>query len=279
MQYGFIGAGNMVSSILNGVLGITKENTTDFKIEPKDIFITSKTVTSAHKLNEVLGGGCVVCDDSAAMLAHCDVLILGVKPHILEDVFPKIKAKIKEKNTLVVTIAAGKTMSFYQEQLGKEVKLIRVMPNINGEVGMATSCFCCTDTVTAAEKNIVQSLFETIGTMTEIEESIFPIFQGLAGSSIAFAYRYINALADGAVNAGMPKKQALEIIADSVIGCGTMVKETGEHPIAIVDRICSPKGVTIAGVVALEEAGFSASLRTAFAAMIEKDALMSKPNS
>ncbi|MFI3173807.1 MAG: pyrroline-5-carboxylate reductase [Bacillota bacterium] len=276
MQYGFIGAGNMVSSILNGVLGIKKENTTDFKIDPKDIYITSKTVTSAKKLNETLGGGCVVCDDSLDIVANCDVVILGVKPHILEDVFPIIKEKIKEKNTIIVTIAAGKKIEFYQEQLGKEVKLVRVMPNINGEVGMATSCFCCTDTVTEAEKNTVKSLFETIGTMTEIEESIFPIFQGLAGSSIAFGYLYINALADGAVKAGMPKKQALAIIADSVIGCGTMVKETGEHPVSIVDRICSPKGVTIEGVTALEEAGFSASLRTAFSAMIEKDLQMSK---
>lgn len=276
MRYGFIGAGNMVSSILNGVLGIQKENKTAFKIEQKDISITSKTVTTARKLNEMLGGGCVVCEDSQSMVADCDVIILGVKPHILIDVFPKIKEKIKEKNTLIVTIAAGKKMEFYQEQLGSEVKLVRVMPNINGEVGMATSCFCCSETVTEKEKTTVKSLFETIGTMTEIDESVFPIFQGLAGSSIAFAYLYINALADGAVKAGMPKKQALSIIADSMIGCGTMVNKTEEHPISIVDRICSPKGVTIEGVTVLEEAGFSAALRSGFSAMIEKDLQMSK---
>ncbi len=276
MKYGFIGAGNMVSSILNGVLGIKKENTTDFKIDPKDILITSKSVTSAHALNEIVGGKCTVCEDSESVVDQAQIVVLGVKPHILEEVLPKIKSKIKEKNTLIVTIAAGKKMSFYQEQLGDDIKLIRVMPNINGEVGMATSCFCCTDTVTEAEKTKVKSLFETIGTMTEIDESIFPIFQGLAGSSIAFAYLYINALADGAVKAGMPKKQAMKIVADSMIGCGTMVKESEEHPISIVDRICSPKGVTIEGVTALEESGFSVALRTAFLAMIEKDEKMSQ---
>ena len=114
-------------------------------------------------------------------------------------------------------------------------------------------------------------MFQTIGTVAEVEESQVDVFSVIGGAAPAFAYLYIDALARAAVKAGMPKKQALEITAATVLGSAKMVLESGEHPWALVDQVCSPGGTTIEGVTALQANGFESTLCKAFDAVLEKD--------
>ena len=263
MNFGFIGAGNMAGAIVKGMTIGTNS------FDGKDIYITSKTVTSAAKLAEECGA--VVLETAAEVAAVSDVLVLAVKPHVLASVVPALEQEIAAKKPLVVSIAAGKTLDYLASLLPAETPIVRVMPNINAKIGAATSGMCVNGYVTEEQKAIVKGMFETIGAVIEVEENHFGIFTVLAGSAPAFAYMYMDALARAAVKAGMPKKQALEIAAATVEGSAKMVLASGEHPMALVDQVCSPGGTTIEGVAALQANGFEATLTKAFDAVLEKD--------
>lgn len=263
MKFGFIGAGNMAGAIIKGMT----IGTNSYKGE--DICITSKTVTSAEKLADVCGATAFNRMDSVVLCS--DVLVLAVKPHVLAEILPAIKEDIVRKKPLVVSIAAGKPLDYLASLLPEGTPIVRVMPNINAKIGAATSGMCVNEYVTEEQKKIVKEVFETIGTVIEVEENQFGIFTVLAGSAPAFAYLYMDALARAAVKAGMPKKQALEIAAATVEGSAKMVLKSGEHPMALVDQVCSPGGTTIEGVAALQANGFEATLTKAFDAVLEKD--------
>lgn len=263
MKFGFIGAGNMAGAIIKGMTIGTKS------YKGEDICITSKTVTSAEKLANACGATAFNRMDSVVLCS--DVLVLAVKPHVLAEILPAIKEDIVRKKPLVVSIAAGKPLDYLASLLPEGTPIVRVMPNINAKIGAATSGMCVNEYVTEEQKKIVKEVFETIGAVIEVEENHFGIFTVLAGSAPAFAYLYMDALARAAVKAGMPKKQALEIAAATVEGSAKMVLESGEHPMALVDQVCSPGGTTIEGVAALQASGFEATLTQAFDAVLEKD--------
>ena len=263
MKFGFIGAGNMAGAIIKGMTIGTKS------YDGKDIYITSKTVTSAQKLADACGA--VAVKTAEEVVAESDVLVLAVKPHVLASVLPELKDAIAAKKPLVVSIAAGKTLDYLAGLLPAETPIVRVMPNINAKIGAATNGMCVNSYVAEEQKAVVRGMFETIGTVIEVDENHFGIFTVLAGSAPAFAYMYMDALARAAVKAGMPKKQALEIAAATVEGSARMVLESGEHPMALVDQVCSPGGTTIEGVAALQVNGFEATLTKAFDAVLEKD--------
>lgn len=263
MKFGFIGAGNMATAIVKGMtIGTNSYN-------GQDIFITSKTVTSAQKLATECAAWAK--ETAAEVAAESDVLVLAVKPHVLASVVPGLKEEIAAKKPLVVSIAAGKTLEYLASLLPEGTPIARVMPNINAKIGAATSGLCVNEYVTEEQKEIVKGMFETIGTVIDVEENHFGIFTVLAGSAPAFAYMYMDALARAAVKAGMPKKQALEIAAATVEGSAKMVLKSGEHPMALVDQVCSPGGTTIEGVVSLQANGFESTLTKAFDAVLEKD--------
>ena len=263
MKFGFIGAGNMAAAIVKGMTIGTKS------YDGKDIFITSKTVTSAQKLADLCGA--VAVSSAAEVVKESDVLVLAVKPHVLASVVPELKEEIGAKKPLIVSIAAGKTLDYLAELLPAGTPIARVMPNINAKIGAATNGMCVNGFVTEEQKAIVKGMFETIGTVIEVDESQFGIFTVLAGSAPAFAYLYMDALARAAVKAGMPKKQALEIAAATVEGSAKMVLKSGEHPWELVDQVCSPGGTTIEGVLKLQEKGFEHALKVAFDAVLDKD--------
>lgn len=263
MKFGFIGAGNMAGAIIKGMTIGTKS------YNGKDITITSKTVTSAEKLAKVCGANAV--QTAAEVVAVSDVLVLAVKPHVLASVVPALKEEIAGKKPLVVSIAAGKTLDYLAELLPEGTPIVRVMPNINAKIGASTSGMCANDFVTEEQKTIVKEMFETIGTVAEVEEAQFGIFSVIGGASGAFAYIYMDALARAALKAGMPKKQALQITAETVLGSAKMVLESGEEPWPLVDQVCSPGGTTIEGVTALQANGFESTLVKAFDAVLEKD--------
>lgn len=266
MKYGFIGAGNMVSAIVKGM--------TAAGYAGKDIFITSKTVTSAKKLAESCGA--CACASSAEVIEAADVVVLGVKPHILAEILPGLKEAFAKKSPLVVSIAAGKTLEYLEDFFPEGTPIVRVMPNINAKIGASTTGVCANDFVTEEQLEGVKEVFSTIGSVAVIPEDHFSIFSVIGGASVAFAYIYMDALARAALKAGMPKQQALRITAETVLGSAKMVLESGEAPWPLVDQVCSPGGTTIEGVAALQEHGFEHTVMAAFDAVLEKDRRIGK---
>lgn len=261
MKFGFIGAGNMVSAIVKGM--------TANGYDGKNIFITSKTVTSAAKLAEACGANS--CQTAGEVIVQSDVVVLGVKPHILAEILPGLQGDFAAKEPLVVSIAAGKTLEYLAEHLPKDTPIVRVMPNINAKIGASTTGICHNDAVTAEQLAAVKAVFATIGSVAEIPENHFGIFSVIGGAAVAFHYMYMDALARAALKAGMPKKQALEIVAETVKGSAEMVLKSGEAPWPLVDQVCSPGGTTIEGVTTLQAKGFEAAAAAAFDAVLEKD--------
>ena len=263
MNYGFIGAGNMGSAIIKGMTIGTKS------FDGKNIFAYDLHKSTIDELAERCGIN--PCSSASEVIKNSDVIILAVKPAVLADAVTSVKNEILKKRPLIISIAAGKTLSYLKDLLGSELSIVRVMPNINAKVGCATSGFCTTENVFSEQKKIVKTLFETIGSITEIPENLFGIHGVLGGAAPAFAYLYIDALARAAVKAGMPKKQALELTAQTVLGSAKMILESGEHPWELIDQVCSPGGTTIEGICTLEANEFEATICRAFDAVYKKD--------
>ncbi len=261
MKYGFIGTGNMAGAIIKGM--------TSAGFSGSDIYAYNRSRGKANALAELCGIN--VCSSSEEVGEASDVLILSVKPNVLPVAVPPIKDSIIKKSPLVISIAAGKTLEYLQELISPDVPIVRVMPNINAKIGCSTSAYCTTASVTDEQKKIVEELFSTIGSITELPENLFGIHGVIGGAAPAFAYLYIDALSRAAVKAGMPKAQALELTAQTVLGSAKMVLESGEHPWALIDQVCSPGGTTIEGVCSLEADGFEVALHNAFDAVYNKD--------
>ena len=261
MKYGFLGAGNMASAIIKGLI--------KSGIEGKDIFVFNTNMEKSYALMKEYGIGAT--DNQKDLIVAVDVLILSVKPQVLDKIMGTIKEDLEGKTPLIVSIAVGKTIEYLEDGLGANRAIVRVMPNINAKILMSTSGYCCNSIVTAQQEQVVENLFSTVGTITKIPEGMFSIFGVVAGSAPAFAYLYIDVLARAAQRAGMPKKQALEIVANTVLGSSKMVLETDDHPWALVDQVCSPGGTTIEGIYTLEDNGFESAIVKAFDAVLAKD--------
>ena len=260
MNYGFLGAGNMNGAIIKGMI---KNG-----IDAKNIFVFDKITSVTANLKEECGIN--ICLSQKELLEK-DVIILGVKPQTLDIIASTIKDDIGDKKPLVISIAVGKTLSYLEENLGSNLPLVRVMPNINAKVLMSTSGYCTNSLLSPEQTEIVEKIFGSIGSVSAIAENMFSIFGVIAGSSPAFTYLYIDTLARSAQKAGMPKEQALKIAASTVLGSAKMVLEATDHPISLVDQVCSPGGTTIEGIASLKNNGFEGTLLKAFDAVLEKD--------
>lgn len=256
IKYGFIGLGNMASAIIAGMKN-------SGKYSMSNVFGYDTLPGKAQEC------GVCGCDSAEALCKSVDVIILAVKPQILPKVLPTVKENAGD--ALIVSIAAGKTIAYFQEALSGNTPIVRVMPNINARAGAATAAFCPNEFVSEEQKSLVEEMLKTIGTLVQLPENMFSVFTALAGSSPAFTYMYIDALARAAVAYGMPKAQALEIAASSVFGSAKLVMESGEHPYALADSVCSPAGTTIDGVLTLQDNAFESVVHKAVAAVIEKD--------
>lgn len=261
MEYGFIGGGNMAGAIIAGMI--------KSGINGGDINVYEKNAETAENLKSSCGVN--LCLSQKEVIAKSGVIILGVKPNVLDAIIGSVKDDIGEKRPLVISIAVGKTIAYLESALGNGLPIARVMPNINAKALKATSGYCLNKAAGAEHAEIVEKIFGSIGTISEISENLFSVFGAVAGSSPAFAYLYIDTLARAAQKAGMPKKQALEIAASTVLGSAEMVLKSGEHPWELVDQVCSPGGTTIEGIFTLEDNGFESTVIKAVDAVLAKD--------
>lgn len=265
MKLGFIGLGNMASAIIGGIL---KEGIA----APQDIIGSAKTEkTAAEKAAQF---GIVTCTDNKNVTEQADVLVLAVKPQFFPEVIAEIRDVLREE-TLVISVAAGKTIEYIENQFvvpenEKRLKLVRCMPNTPALVLAGCSGYCMNKYVNQEERELAERLLRSFGKAIEVPERLIDTVGSVAGSSPAFVFMFIEALADGAVAEGMPRKQAIEFAAQAVLGSAKLVLESGLHPGELKDMVCSPGGSTIQGIRVLEKGGMRSEVMDAVIACVEK---------
>ena len=257
---GFIGCGNMAQAMLRGILakGLYK---------PEDIIVSRRSQEELQKLGNDLGVH--VTTDNTEVAAKADILILAVKPYMFETVIREIRDHVR-KETLIISIAAGQTISNIEHFFGKTIRLVRTMPNTPALVLEGATGMCFHETVTEEDRKTAIELFESFGVVAVVEEKMINTVIGVSGSSPAYVFMFIEAMADAAVADGMPRAQAYELAAQSVMGSAKMVLETGQHPGELKDMVCSPGGTTIEAVRVLEEKGFRSAVIEGQRACVKK---------
>lgn len=257
---GFIGLGNMASAMIGGML--QKDMVT-----PGEIIGSCRTEETAQKIADRFG--IETTTDNSIVAQAADILILAVKPQFFTEVIARIKDEVNA-DALIISIAAGKTMDYIETQFGRPLKLVRCMPNVPALVGEGITSVSRNERVSDEEMKQAMDLLSGMGKTSEIPERLIDAVVGVSGSSPAYVFLFIEAMADGAVAAGMPRSQAYEFAAQAVLGSARMVLETGRHPGELKDMVCSPGGTTIQAVKVLEEKGFRAAVMDAMEACIEK---------
>lgn len=266
MKIGFIGLGNMATAMIGGIIknGI---------VQAADILGSDGFPASVERAVNNLG--IMAMDNNTATAQNADVLVLSVKPQVYETVITEIKQSVK-KDTIVISIAPGKTMSWVSDLFGfgKDAKLVRCMPNTPALVGEGCTGVCFSAGVNDEEKETVMNILNSFGKAFEVPEHLMDTVVGVSGSSPAYVFMFIEAMADAAVADGMPRNQAYKFAAQAVYGSAKMVLETGKHPAELKDMVCSPGGTTIEAVRVLEEKGFRSAVVEAQKACVSKSKSM-----
>ena len=250
IKLGFVGCGNMGKAMLSGVLE-------SGKCEKDDIIASAKTDSSRDKIKAEYGVR--VASDNKEVARFADILFLAVKPQYYEAVISEIRDEVKD-NQIIVSMAPGKSLQWLEEAFGKKVKVIRTMPNTpcmakEGMMGMYPNA-----QVTGEEVELVKSICEGFSKTEVVTENLMDVVTAVSGSSPAYVFMFIEAMADAAVAGGMPRNQAYKFAAQAVLGSAKMVLETGKHPGELKDMVCSPAGTTIQAVRVLEENGMRSSV-------------------
>ena len=251
---GFVGCGNMAQAMLKGILakGLYKAD---------EIIVSRRTKEALDALHEELG--VQTTTDNKEVAEKADVLVLAIKPYQFADVIPEIAPVCKE-NALVISIAAGQTIANIEKLFGKTMKIVRTMPNTPALVLAGATGMCFHPSVSEEERETAITIFESFGVVAEVSEI------GVSGSSPAYVFMFIEAMADAAVADGMPRAMAYELAAQTVYGSAKMVLETGKHPGELKDMVCSPAGTTIEAVRVLEEKGLRSAVIEGQMACVKK---------
>ncbi len=260
MKIGFIGLGNMAKAMIGGML--QKD-----MVKAEDILGSAKTKATVEKMQKEYG----ICGmgSNAEVAKAADALVLAVKPQFFPEVIEEIRGEIKEE-TLIISIAAGKTLQWIEEAFDRKIKLVRCMPNTPALVGEGCTGVCVNPYVSEEETEYSLKLMESFGKAYLVPERLMDAVGAVSGSSPAYVFMFIEAMADGAVAAGMPRTQAYEFAAQAVYGSAKLVLETGRHPGDLKDMVCSPGGTTIQGLRVLEEKGMRGAVMDALLACVEK---------
>ena len=259
MKLGFIGSGNMCGAIVDGIVksGYKPKDITVAGIDEKqlDMFMDKYDVLTSS--------------DNTTVTGDSDIIFLCVKPNVLYDVIAQIKDYVSEEK-IIVSIAAGQSLEKLSKAFEKDVKIIRIMPNTPALVGEGMTAMTPCGNVTDKETEIVKQLLDSFGKTEIVPEKLMDAVTAVSGSSPAYVFMFIEAMADAAVMGGMPRNQAYTFAAQAVLGSAKMVLETRLCPAALKDMVCSPAGTTIEAVAELEKSGFRSGVIEAMRACIEK---------
>lgn len=259
-QLGFIGIGNMGSVLARAACAGTPA---------KEIMLASRTKERAEQLAAELG---CAAGDNCDVAGKCRYIFLGVKPQSMEGLLSEIAPVLKERRDrfVLISMAAGVTLSTVEAMAQTECPVIRIMPNIAAAVGESMVLFATNDRVTEKEKQEFCRFMDGAGRIDEIPERWMDAGCALSGSGTAFAFLFLEALSDGAVACGLPRDKALFYAAQTLLGSAKLLLEEGRHPAELKDAVCSPAGTTIAGIGVLESAGFRGAVMEAVKAAYKR---------
>lgn len=207
--------------------------------------------------------------DNKEAAEFADILFLSVKPQYYESVITEIKDTVRE-DQIIVTIAPGKTLEWLADKFGRPLKIIRTMPNTPAMVKEGMMGMCPNENVKEEEISLVREICSGFSNTEVIQENLMDVVTAVSGSSPAYVFMFIEAMADAAVADGMPRQAAYKFAAQAVLGSARMVLETGKHPAELKDMVCSPGGTTIEAVRVLEEKGMRSAVFEAMKACVKK---------
>mgnify|MGYP000814254470 CR=1 FL=1 len=259
-KIGFIGSGNMGRAMIGGIIS-------SGLVPASHLIASAKTQATLDTLSEQYGIRTTLDNETVAV--ESDIIFLAVKPYLYETVIKEIKDSVTD-DKIIVAIAAGQTISRIESLFSKDIKLVRTMPNTPALVGEGITGVCKNNLVTEDEFAYVLKLLSSFGLAEAIPESLMDAVVSVSGSSPAYVFLFIEAMADAAVADGMPRAQAYKFAAQAVLGSAKMVLETGKHPAELKDMVCSPAGTTIEAVRVLEEKGFRGAVMDAMKACTAK---------
>ncbi len=260
MRVGFIGCGNMGQAMLSGMLD-------SGKVKRDEVIVSAKSLESRVNLKKKYE--VAVAEDNEQVVKSSDIIFLAVKPQYYEEVIKEVKEAVLE-DKILVSIAPGKTFAWLEEMVGKPAKIIRTMPNTPSLVKEGMMGICANDKVAKEELDMICRLCASFSKVEIVPEHLMDVVTAVSGSSPAYVFMFIEAMADAAVEGGMPRSQAYTFAAQAVLGSAKMVLETGVHPGELKDRVCSPGGTTIQAVRVLEEQGMRGAVMDAMKACLDK---------
>ncbi len=261
MKYGFIGCGNMGGAIARAMRNRTA-----------DIMISDRSGRAAQ-LAEELG---ILYGTNQSIAETCDVIFLGVKPHMMRDMLLPLQPCLAEHKPVLVSMAAGLTLQTIAKYAGCSLPIIRIMPNTPTSVGKGVIAYCRNE---LASDETLQAWIEDMapcGLLEELEERLMDAVSALSGSGPAYLYIMLEAMADGAVACGIPRAKAMDFAAMTMAGAAEMYLQTHTHPGALKDAVCSPGGSTITGIRELEAHGFRSAIIDCIVAAYQRNQELGK---
>ncbi|MCD7739320.1 MAG: pyrroline-5-carboxylate reductase [Lachnospiraceae bacterium] len=263
---GFIGCGNMGSAIAAAVSKV---------VDPSQILLANKTAAKAEALASSLG---CRTGSNEAIAESCSYIFLGVKPHMMKDMLTPLQSILQKRTNpfILVTMAAGLSISDIQACSGDTYPVIRIMPNTPVSIGKGMIQACASPEVDDSSLKEFQNLMAACGRLDFLPENLIDAASALSGCGPAYVYLFIEALADGAVECGLPRQKALDYACQTLIGAASLALESGKHPGELKDAVCSPGGTTIAGVHALERNGFRNAAMDAVKSAYDKTKQLNK---
>lgn len=262
---GFIGCGNMGKAMVEGIM------------KAKLVYGDQMIVSNAHpeKLQELGNTYDFYIADNETVARHADIIFLAVKPYLYAKIIDEIKGYLKA-DAILISIAAGITLADMEYMSDGVCKVARAMPNTPALVSEGMSAVCFQKEIDEEQRLEILTIFESFGKAAVVEEKLMDSVVALSGSSPAYVFLLIEALGDGGVLLGMPRKEAYQFAAQAVLGSAKMVLETGLHPGVLKDMVCSPSGTTIEAVAKLEEKGFRSALIEAMRSCADKNRRMNQ---
>lgn len=253
ISIGFLGAGRMATAIAAGLIR-TK------LYQSEQISAADPNEACREQFRRVTGVNVIV--DNQTIVEDASTIILAVKPQNVKTALNPLRG-VLSPDKLLISIAAGVTLSQLESASGGRARLVRVMPNTPFLVGQGAAGYCLDESATEDDAHLVEQVFAAGGLVTRVPETLMDAVTGLSGSGPAYGFLMIEALSDGGVRMGLSRDVATRLAAQTLLGAATMVLETGEHPGKLKDQVTSPGGATIAGVEALEMNGFRGALMQA----------------
>ena len=245
MAIGFIGGGNMAEALIKGLVA--------GGMKPDKILVSEPLAERRTELSRSLKVR--TTDDNNAVVSASELIVLAVKPQVAASVLTAFDGKILP-DKLIISIMAGVSTISIEESLQSGIRIIRAMPNTPALVQSGATAICAGRRAEAGNLELASALFATVGTVVTVNERQMDAVTGLSGSGPAYVFSFIEALADAGVKNGLPRETALGLAVQTVLGSARLVKESGEHPALLRDRVSSPGGTTIAALHTLENGRF-----------------------